>query len=332
MAAAAGGVEKVLVKLAKSVEDGNYYEAHQMYHSVCQRYLKQKKPQDAISLVYSGALNLLKYNQIGSAADLAERMLDIYNSESLPVDDVNKSRLIEIFTAFPVRDNTYVLDFVRSALRWSAKFGVCPTGDQQLHHVFGSRYFKEKEYYEAESHLLYGTLDSAKAAGHMAYEWSEEGYCTDKGYFIARIVLPLLAQKKMKKAKAAFDTYHKDLETKSPSDLLGNVPFRPQVPGTSEPPSEVPVFKHRLANFVSLLLIVVQRESADQFTAIKGEYRGSLDIDGYLHMLVDRIADVWFGLGPKKQPNIMEDLMKSLFAGPPPAGPGIRGPALSEID
>jgi hypothetical protein len=32
-------------------------------------------------------------------------------------------------------------------------------------------------------------LLSAKALGHMAFEWSEQGYCGDKGYFIARAVL-----------------------------------------------------------------------------------------------------------------------------------------------
>lgn len=39
MATSRVGTAKVLHKLKKSVEDGNYYEAHQMYHSVFQRYV-----------------------------------------------------------------------------------------------------------------------------------------------------------------------------------------------------------------------------------------------------------------------------------------------------
>jgi hypothetical protein len=33
---------------------------------------------------------LLKFGQIGSAADLAERMLNIYESENMPVSELNK--------------------------------------------------------------------------------------------------------------------------------------------------------------------------------------------------------------------------------------------------
>ena len=52
--------------------------------------MKQKKYSDAIALVYSGAMNLLKYGQTGSAADLAERMLNIYDAENMPLNEANK--------------------------------------------------------------------------------------------------------------------------------------------------------------------------------------------------------------------------------------------------
>ncbi|KAI9345872.1 hypothetical protein DFJ73DRAFT_838950 [Zopfochytrium polystomum] len=289
-----------------------------MYHSVCQRFVKQKKPNDAIALLHSGSLNLLKYGQIGSAADLAGRMLDLYESEGVELSDASKARVVEIFQAFPVQEeNTYLTDFVRAAIKWTSKHGNCPTGDPQLQHIVGSKFFKEKEYYDAESHLVYGTNDSAKALGHLAFEWSQQGYCTDKGYFIARSALSLLAQKKLHKAHIAFETYAKSVQSQTPSEAT-TAPFRPTTDPAGSPAQQVPVFSHRLATFVSLLLFVIQRDSLDQFTILRAEYRTALDIDGYLHALVDKIAAVWFNLGPKQQPNIIEDLMKSLFAGPPP--------------
>ncbi|KAJ3410662.1 hypothetical protein HDV05_003518 [Chytridiales sp. JEL 0842] len=329
-----GGVEKVLAKLANSVKDGNYYEAHQMYHSVCQRYMKQKKISDALQLLHSGAMMLLKYDQVGSAADLAQRMLDIYESEGLAVNDENKNRIYDIFHIFPLGNNNYWDDFLRAALRWSSKFGTCPTGDQQIHHVFGSRCYKEKLYYDAETHFVYGTLDSAKALGHMAYEWSLEGYCTDEGYFIARAVLALLSQKKLQKAHACFVTYTKDVQSASKSSTTATVPFRSlHDPSNPTPTVDLPVFKSRLANFTQVLLYACQREASDVFTTLRGEYREQLAIDGWLYTLVDRVADVWFGLGPKKQPNLIEDLMKNLFGGPPPQANGGSGkPALMEMD
>ncbi|KAJ1567621.1 hypothetical protein HK405_005361 [Cladochytrium tenue] len=324
------GVDKVLAKLEKSVSEGNYYEAHQMYHSVCQRHLKQHRTDAAIALVHAGALVLLRHSQVGSAADLASRMLDIYESEKLPLTDENKARIVDIFEAFPIAEDAYLADFLRSALKWTSSAGTCPTGDPALHHLFGSRFFKEQEYYDAENHLVHGTDASAKALGHLAFEWSEQGYCTDKGYFIARSVLQLLAQKKLRKACAAFESYRGDVESRRPAETT-SVPFRAPAdgPAAATTARNVPVFAHRLANFAGLLLIAVQREAADQFTVLRGEYRTALDVDDYLHLLVDRIAAVWFGLGPKKQPNLIEDLMKTMFSGPPP---GPSRPALAEMD
>ena len=81
------GVNRVLQKIQASVQAGNYYEAHQMYHSVSQRFLKQKKISDAIDLVQDGAIQMLRHDQSGSALDLCSRMIDIFESFKLGVND-----------------------------------------------------------------------------------------------------------------------------------------------------------------------------------------------------------------------------------------------------
>ncbi|KAJ3015844.1 hypothetical protein HKX48_004348 [Thoreauomyces humboldtii] len=323
-----GGVAKVLDKLAASVQDGNYYEAHQMYHSVCQRYLKQKKYASALELLHQGSKNMLQYNQIGSAADLAQRMLDLYESESLPVDATNRSRLLDVFQSFPLRTEQCD-NYVRACIKWSGKHGNCPTGDQAMHHAIGSRYYKERQYYDAEYHFAYGTLDSARAWAHMAWEWSGEGYFPDRGYFLARIVLPYLALKKLSHATASFDTFVNDLSQNDPSLRGTTLPFSS---ADGSPSPDLAFYASSLINLCQLLLVVVQRDATTQFSTLKSHYRDVYAFDGYLNEMMDRIAVVWFDLGPKKMMNPLEDIMKSLFAGAPSAPAPRQQAQILEMD
>jgi hypothetical protein len=89
------GIEKTIQMIEKSVQEGNYYEAHQMYHSVSQRLFKQKKIQQSLLLLTQGAQTLIKNNQLGSANDLVSRIIDIYESEQLKSDS-DRGRKITI--------------------------------------------------------------------------------------------------------------------------------------------------------------------------------------------------------------------------------------------
>jgi hypothetical protein len=52
------GTQKNLNNINNSIKEGKYYEAHQMLHSVSQRYVKQRKINDAIHLLHNGAKSL----------------------------------------------------------------------------------------------------------------------------------------------------------------------------------------------------------------------------------------------------------------------------------
>lgn len=67
---------RVLGKLHETLGQGNYYEAHQMFHSVSQRLLKQKKIGEAIHLLTAGTQAMLQHGQGGSALDLFERLVE----------------------------------------------------------------------------------------------------------------------------------------------------------------------------------------------------------------------------------------------------------------
>lgn len=56
--------EKVAQRLRKRIEDGNYYEGLQTYKALYSRYRAQGKEQQAVDLVYEGAVKLLEHSQV----------------------------------------------------------------------------------------------------------------------------------------------------------------------------------------------------------------------------------------------------------------------------
>ncbi|KAH6559995.1 hypothetical protein BASA60_000324 [Batrachochytrium salamandrivorans] len=303
----ATGVQKVLLKIRRSVQDGNYYEAHQMYHSVCQRLIKQKKVDDAVELLYSGILNMLEHSQTGSAIDLTERLLEVYDRQHLPLTDSSRACLVDVFSAFPL-DSTECEQFSKLCSRWSAKHQESPFGDPQLQHVFGYRYFKNQKYYDAESHFIYGNIDSSKALGYMAAEWASVDEEMDSGYPIARAVLQLLAIGKLDDAKAALATFLKTFLESRPAIVTSTQKLVGR---------DLPIFSSGYLNFSQLAIECIDRQAGDLFINLMSFYQALLSEDGFLLQLAEMVAGAYFNTGPrKKQINPLMDMMKGLFSGP----------------
>ncbi|KAI9024084.1 hypothetical protein DFJ74DRAFT_705812 [Hyaloraphidium curvatum] len=296
------GLDRVLSKLQQSVEGGNYYEAHQMYNSLAQRYIKQGKYKEVLGLLQSGALNLLKHQQYGSATDLCRRILEVYEAAGTEVNDASIGPLVELFDSFDLQ-SSFAIEFVRDALRWSSKNGAHATGDPYLQHVFGMRYFKAKDYYQAESHFAVGTIDSAKALGWMAFQWSEEGYPADKGYFIARGVMLYLARRRIACAETALSTFLHAIEV--------------------DPDTKLPLAPISFASS--------SRNAPDLFLDLRNQYRNLIDQDRFLSVLMDRIGLVFFRIG-QQAPNVLQGLMSSLFGGAGAPGAGQQSPAAALLD
>ncbi len=56
---------KVIERLQQKIEDGSFYEAHQTYRALYQRFCAQGSEEQAISLLLEGASTLLKHGQVG---------------------------------------------------------------------------------------------------------------------------------------------------------------------------------------------------------------------------------------------------------------------------
>jgi hypothetical protein len=78
---------KALNAILPQIAAGQAYEAHQKARTFAARYAKSNQPAVAIDVLFQSARELLKAGQPGSGADLANFMLEVYESADVKVDD-----------------------------------------------------------------------------------------------------------------------------------------------------------------------------------------------------------------------------------------------------
>lgn len=59
-------------------------------------YVKSQNYKDAIDLLHSGALLLLKHKQVGSGTDLGLYLIEVYNLDKVPVSEESRGRMTSI--------------------------------------------------------------------------------------------------------------------------------------------------------------------------------------------------------------------------------------------
>ncbi|CAG8529690.1 1843_t:CDS:2 [Diversispora eburnea] len=269
------GTEKVLEKLKDSVESGNYYEAHQMYRTVSRRYLKQKKFDHAIDLLFSGAQLLLTHKQTGSGGDLCLYMITAYSEAELPVSEESRARIIKLLELCP-SDAPGRKKFIDSSVSWSINCGKNPSGDPELHHFIGELLWRDKKYSEAEPHFLAGTSNCNEAYGKMLAEWSDQDHPSKRGVYIARAVLQYLCLRSIRDAKTSFEKFIFEVSSKDPSLKIGIVPYRPTITGDFV---DVTIYSLPLLNFLQFLILTVQRDASDLFINLRNKYKNDLSIE-----------------------------------------------------
>jgi hypothetical protein len=127
----------------------------------------------------------------------------------------------------------------------------------------------DKDYGEAESHLLVGTQESAEALGLVLFDWSELEPSHDKGAYILRGVLQELAMRNLRDANVMFQTF---VERLPPSYLS----TEQKVPNRTK---AVQTFKSTLLNLTQLLLLACETGNPSIFKLLQAKYRPALAID-----------------------------------------------------
>lgn len=183
---------------------------------------------------------------------------------------------------------------------WSARFGPYPAGDPELHYVAGSLYAREHDALDAERHLLLGTRDAAPLLAALEYEW----YSTDDAHtaaqYAARAVLPYLLLGNVRDASTSLRLFTARLSAPAQT-----------VPAAAAPVKVFPSLP--LVNFLTLLLLALEKKAADLFRGLRTHYAVYLrEVPAWAEAL-DGIAESYFGIARPRQGNPLMDMMGSMF-------------------
>ena len=139
----------------------------------------------------------------------------------------------------------------------------------------------------------------------MEYKWYKESDPHLAAQFAARAVIPYLLVGNVRAANASFRIFtsallqdNKGLSVQDVSSQSSDVKIFPSIP---------------LLNFLSLLLLAVQRGSAELYRQLITKYATHLKETGTWFDTLDAIAEMYFGVRRQRQTNPLFDMMGSLF-------------------
>ncbi|WOK95841.1 Golgi to ER traffic protein [Canna indica] len=309
--------QESIEKLETKVDDGNFYEAQQMYKSLSARYAAAEKYSEALDILQSGALVQLKHGQVTCGAELAVLFVDIlvkgkysYNKETLdrlrniyenfpkiPVpqhlrdaDDDDIQKLSEALTAAKVRVET-CSSFLRAAIKWSLEFGAPRSGSPQLHDMLAEYMYSESpdlDMTKVSSHFVRGN-DTEKFASVLV-NFMGKCYPGEDDMAITRAVLMYLSQGNLRDANNLMEELRKQLEWKQ----------------LDFPNSD-------LIQFIQFLLRTLERDAFPLFKILRQKYKSSIDREPLFDELLDEIAEKFYGVR-RRSPlqGIFGDLFKMM--------------------
>lgn len=160
----------------------------------------------------------------------------------------------------------------------------------------------------------------------MEYEWFKEDDAHTAALYASRAVLPYLLVANVRAANTAYRLF-----TSSLSQDKGSALGVQDVSGNT---ADIRIFPSLpLLNFLGLLLLAVQRGSADLYRQLTAKYASHINEVDVWHEPLEMIADMYFGITRPRQSNPLMDMMSGLFGGggggAPAAGarrPGITSP------
>ena len=256
----------------------------------------------------------------------------VSTEEELMICDTYVGKLLAILRAFPPDEPTKKR-FVGDMVAWSARFGDYENGDPELNHVAGTLYaesgsrlkynyleilmlsgpFSDSEPYDAERHLAMGTKDSPEQLARVEYEWYTQDESHTAALYAARAIFPYLLIGNLRSANKAhliftsrLSASNKALGVQEVSSKSSDVRIYPSLP---------------LLNFLGLVLLAIQRGSADLYRQLTKHYAPYIKEVGIWDEALAHIGEQYFGIKIPRQGNPLFDMMGSMFfggAGGPP--------------
>jgi len=262
-----------MAKLKASIENKNYYEAHQMYRTLYFRYVGQRKFEELEGMLYEGAVLLFSHKEVSSGIDLAKLYVDVLTSSEAGAQDNRFNNLSKLYMLIPL-DNIDKPSYLSSCVKWSCRDNT-PLGHPRLHQHLAYALWQTKQYSQARQHFLH-SLDG-EGCGIMLAEFQLTlGYGSEVDIFIAQTVLQYLVLKKSVPASTAFQAYTME---------------HPKLPSCP------PFHCHPLLNFVWLLLLSIQSsQSLSVYSVLCQKYKQWIDRDPQYIEYLDKIGQHFFGV------------------------------------
>jgi hypothetical protein len=292
-----GPKANILQKVKSLLEEGNYYDAHQLYRTACNRYVKANNHEKAIKLLKSGAHTLADHQQYNSTIDLMNYMLELYVK--------NKTSLTKESLKIPHTVHARK-QFVTNIIHWTIKVGYGPTGYPELHDYIGFRYWKEGNVSDAERHFFLGTEEGATAWGEMLYDLSKTSSDTTRGTLITRAVLQYLSGRQINSAQVVLNTFKRLLKEESADFVVDTIPF-----GQAETQQiQIEIYRIPLVNYCTMVILAVEHDAHEQFMQLKNHYK--YELDDSLNELVKKVAEHCFDV-PNNNPSV--GLIRMMLSG-----------------
>ncbi|KAK9154032.1 hypothetical protein Sjap_001512 [Stephania japonica] len=289
---------ETIEKLEKSVTDGNFYGAQQMYKSISSRYASAERHNEALDILQSGASVQLKHGQVTCGAELAVLFVETLTKGQFPCNKDTLDRVRTIYRQFPqipvpqqlgVDDDMQKLSealgaakirvegcssFLKAAIKWSAEFGGPRNGCPELHDMLAEYICSESPDLDIAKASIYFVRGNnpAKFASELV-NFIEKCYPGEDDLAIVRAVLLYLSLGNMRDANYIMDEVRKQLESK---DL--------ELPDSD------------LIQFIKYLLRTLERDALPLFRVLRQKYQSSLDRESSFKELLDKIAERFYGV------------------------------------
>jgi len=150
----------------------------------------------------------------------------------------------------------------------------------------------------------------------MEYDWYASDASHTAGYYVARAVFPLLLVGNLRAASQTLLLFtsrlsqsNQSLAMQSVSSATSDARIYPSVP---------------LLNFITLLLLAVERGNSELFKLLKSHYAAYIDEVGVWDEALEQIAEMYFGIRKPRQSNPLFDMMGSMFGGGGGGGGGTK--------
>lgn len=151
----------------------------------------------------------------------------------------------------------------------------------------------------------------------MEYEWYSQDDSHTAALYAARAVFPYLLIGNVRDASKSLQLFTSKL-TETNKNL--------SVQGVSSNSSDMRIYPSLpLLNFLGLLLLAVQKGSADLFRQLRTKYATHIKEAGTWDEALTSVGEMYFGIQRPRQGNPLLDMMSGMFGGGA-AGPGKAQP------